>query len=125
MEPIGIIHSPFQDKSLIPSQSTKAPEIEAYIEIFAKYEAGIMGLENLDKILIIFGFHKNTRADLQTVPKHGTELKGIFATRSPYRPNHLGVSIVKLEKIEGNIIYFSGCDMLEGSPVWDIKPQIK
>ena len=125
INPIGIIHSPFTEKSKIPSQSTRAPQVKAYIELFPKYEIGTMGLETGQKLLIVFGFHRNKRADLQTIPKHGSKLKGIFATRSSHRPNFLGVSVVKLEKVEENRLYFSGCDMLDGSPVWDIKPQIK
>jgi tRNA-Thr(GGU) m(6)t(6)A37 methyltransferase TsaA len=125
MQPIGIIHSPFTEKSQIPSQSTKAPDVKAYIELFSKFQKGSLGLKAGQKILIIFGFHQNKRADLQTIPKHGNKLKGIFATRSPHRPNFLGVSVVKLDRIESNKLHFSGCDMMEGSPVWDIKPYIK
>jgi tRNA-Thr(GGU) m(6)t(6)A37 methyltransferase TsaA len=99
--------------------------VKAYIEIFPKFQKGIMGLEAEQEILIIFGFHQNNSAKLQIIPKHGNKLKGIFATRSPHRPNFLGVSVVKLEKIEENKLHFSGCDMLDGSPVWDIKPHIK
>jgi len=119
IEPIGFIHTPFKN----PKDVDIGEEKEGIIEILEKYSNGLEGLERFEEILLVWGIHLSKRADIMTYPRYAPEeLKGIFATRSPHRPNHIGVSVLKLQKREKNKLYVKGVDMVDGSPTFDIKP---
>ncbi len=130
LSPIGIIHSPYKEKFSIPRQPSLV-DIPAKIELYPPYDNDIAfrGLEEFSHIWIIFQFHKiNEEEEKLSVrpPRLGGNIeKGVFATRSPYRPNRLGLSVVKFLKLEKNILHFSGGDFLDLTPVYDIKPYIK
>ncbi len=123
--PIGIIHSPYKQPKDIPIQGKFKSDVIAYIELNPEYTPGLKDLDEFSHIIIIYYFHKSQREELQARPFLEDITHGIFAIRSPHRPNHIGLSIVKLEKIEGNKVFFSQVDMLDGTPVLDIKPYVK
>jgi len=125
MQPIGVIHSPYKQVKDMPIQGRFKPDVKAYIELKEQYTAGLKDLDGFSHIILVYYFHKSQREDLQSKPFLENEVHGIFAIRSPHRPNHIGISIVKVESIEGNKIYFSQVDILDGTPLLDIKPYVK
>lgn len=129
MKPIAVIHSLFKEKFSIPRQPGLV-SFESRIELLAPYNRpeAIMGLEEYSHIWIIFKFHQTEDSNSLTVrpPRLGGNTRlGVFATRSPNRPNNLGLSLVKLERIDGTNLIISGGDFLDQTPVLDIKPYIK
>ncbi len=122
--PIGIVHSPFLKAEGTPIQPAAAMNTEAIIEIFPEFCEGLVDLEHFSHIFILFHLHRATKRDLKVIPFLDTKPHGVFATRSPGRPNSIGVSVVFLNKIEGNKLYVQNIDILDGSPVLDIKPYI-
>jgi len=126
MHPIGIIRSPYTNGTNMPIQGIFNSATEAYVELKDKYAGG--GLKDLDEFshaIILYYFHKSQREDIEGQPFLEVNQHGIFAIRSPHRPNHIGLSIVKIKRIEANKVYFSQVDMLDGTPVLDIKPYVK
>ncbi len=129
---IGILHTGFAEKFGIPRQASLADDIPGRLELIGEYRRdGILeGLERYTHLWIIWGFSEKMTSQWKTkvrAPKAGGILKtGVFATRSPDRPNHLALSAVKIERIipEEYTILFSGADMMDGSPVYDIKPYL-
>jgi tRNA (adenine37-N6)-methyltransferase len=125
MEPIGIIHSPFRDIENMPIQPRGAAHIEGTVHIRESYVEGLKDLEAFSHIYLIYVFHKAERIRLTVTPFMDSVERGVFATRSPLRPNHIGLSIVQLIKIENNILTVKGIDMLDQTPLLDIKPYIR
>lgn len=135
LAPIGIVHSPFKEKFGVPRQSGLANEIQATVELYPPYNdyQAFRGLENFDYIWIVFYFHQSDNSQWSPVvrpPRLGGNKKvGVFATRSPFRPNGLGLSLVKLGKININNdkvqLLIWGHDLVDGTPILDIKPYIK
>lgn len=125
MHPIGIIHSPYKESRNIPIQGTFKKEVEAWIELKDRYVSGLKGLDKFSHMIIIYYFHKSQREEIEGKPFLEQDKHGIFAIRSPHRPNHIGLSIVKIKSIRGNRIYFTEVDVLEGTPLLDIKPYVK
>jgi tRNA-Thr(GGU) m(6)t(6)A37 methyltransferase TsaA len=125
ISPIGIIHSPYKQTKDIPIQGKFKPDITAYIELKDKYAPGLKDLDGFSHAIIIYYFHKSQKEQIIGKPFLEDEEHGIFAIRSPHRPNHIGLSIVKIERIEENKLYFSEVDVLDQTPVLDIKPYVK
>ena len=124
IEPIGIIHSPYNTLEDMPIQPKSAPEVEGYLLIDDKYLDGLKDLDGFSHIYILFSFHKASRTELIVKPFMDENLRGVFSTRSPLRPNHIGISIVELVGIKGNKVTIKGVDTLDGTPLLDIKPYI-
>jgi len=135
IKPIAHIHSDYKSKFGIPRQSGLAPDSIAVIEFASVYRNtdALRGLDGFSHIWLIWGFSEIANAEWSPTVRPprlgGNERKGVFATRSPFRPNNLGLSAVKLEKIDiGNpanpLIYVSGADLLDGTPIYDIKPYV-
>lgn len=120
--PIGYIESPFKDVKDIPPQSIYAKDQKAVIHIKEKYREGLKDLEKLTHIIVLFHFNKSKDFELVTKTPWSDEKKGVFSTRSPRRPNAIGMSIVKILEVVENKITIEGVDMLDGTPVLDIKP---
>ncbi len=121
-KPIGYIQSPYKTKESTPLNGMQFPEQEAVLEIKEEYAAAIADMEVGKSYEVLFWFDRVADVKLQ-VPFRGTgPMTGIFSTHAPYRPNPIGATIVKVTKIEGHRIYFTGVDMTDGSPVLDIKP---
>jgi len=125
MHPIGIIHSPYKESKNIPIQGIFKDGIEAWIELKDKYVKGLKDLDKFTYAIIIYYFHKSQREEVEGKPFLEQDKHGIFAIRSPNRPNHIGFSIVKIKSIKGNKMYFTEVDVLDGTPLLDIKPYVK
>lgn len=119
---IGKIKTPWHTLENMPIQPTGAKGIKGVIELAPEYSKGLKDIESFSHIILIYQLHLVTEPQLEVVPFMDTEIKGIFATRSPKRPNKLGISTVEIEKVEGNKIHILGVDMINNSPLLDIKP---
>lgn len=123
-EPIGIIHTPHKTKDGMPIQSNGAKGIKGQIIIKEEFALGLTDLEGFSHIFLIYNFHKSIGFELLSTPFLDDKKHGVFATRVPKRPNPIGISVVRLLKIEKNIIYIENVDMLDETPLLDIKPYI-
>jgi len=123
--PIGVVHSPFKEPfSRAPKTPSERRDYQGTIEIYPEFKDGLRDLEGFSHIIVIFYFHKAKYSGLIVKPYLDDNYKGVFATRFPNRPNLVGSSVVQLLEINGNILNIKGLDMIEGSPVIDIKPYI-
>jgi len=122
--PIGIIHSPYKNLEGMPIQPVGARDVKGIIEIKNEYEDGLKDLDGFSHIILIYHLHLSKGYRLDVKPFLDTEKRGIFATRSPKRPNQIGLSVVRLEKVEGSNLYISDVDIIDGTPLLDIKPYI-
>ena len=123
--PIGRIRSPFDSLEGMPIQPSGAKEVEGTIELHGALEEGLQDLEGFSHIILLYHFHKNDGYTLKLTPFMDTEERGVFSTRAPRRPNMIGMSTVELICIEGNILHIKGVDVLDGTPLIDIKPYVK
>lgn len=121
---IGTIHSPFKELKNMPIQPAGAKNIEGEIVISSDYTDGLKDLESFSHIYLIYHFHKVSEARLKIIPFMDTKEHGIFATRAPLRPSPIGISIVELIGRQGNRLRIRGIDVLDGTPLIDIKPYI-
>jgi tRNA-Thr(GGU) m(6)t(6)A37 methyltransferase TsaA len=123
-KPIGVIHTPFKTLKGIPIQSIMSDE-KGIIEIFDEYLPALKDLDGFGYIYCLYLFDMvKLPVPLQSKPFLDDEIKGVFAIRTPFRPNPIGISILKLLKIEGNEIHVSDVEMLDKTPILDIKPYI-
>ncbi len=122
---IGIIHSPFKEREGMPIQPIGAKGVKGQIVIFPEFKDGLKDLDGFSHIILLFNFHLSTNYKLLVKPFMEDTIRGVFATRAPRRPNQIGMSIVKLESVEDNILHISNVDIVDGTPILDIKPYIK
>ena len=122
--PIGIIHSPFTQMIGTPIQSAFSKDGKGTVEIFPQFKRGLKDLKGFSHIILIYHFHKSKGYRLLCRPFLDKVERGIFATRAPARPNPIGLSIVRLNKIKDNILSVASLDVLDGTPLIDIKPYI-
>jgi len=126
VKPIGVIHSPYRRPVDIPRPKKYDPHrhdaTRGEIEVFPEYEEGLKDIEGFSHLIVLFSFHKSDKTHLTAHPPYQNKPRGVFATRSPHRPNLIGMTVVELHGREGNILRISGIDMIEGTPVLDIKP---
>ncbi|MEX1299934.1 MAG: tRNA (N6-threonylcarbamoyladenosine(37)-N6)-methyltransferase TrmO [Desulfotignum sp.] len=125
IKPIGVILSPFQTIEQMPIQPKGAAGTNGQVQIEDAFLPGLKDLEGFSHIYLIYSFHKANRTELTVVPFMDTRTRGVFATRSPLRPNHIGISIVRLEKIQDNLLHVLDIDVLDGTPLLDIKPYME
>jgi tRNA (adenine37-N6)-methyltransferase len=125
MKPIGTIYTPFTNIKNMPVQPKGAKEVIGKIHIKEEYIQGLKDLEGFSHVYLIYHLHKVTKTNLLVIPFLDTVERGIFSTRSPQRPNHIGLSITQIEKIEDGVITIKGIDVLDETPLLDIKPYIK
>ena len=123
-EPIGVIHSPFKEPKGTPIQTASAKSIAGTVEIFSEYVKGLQDLEGFSHIILIYHFHLSKSLSLTTKPFMDNKPHGIFAIRGPSRPNPIGISVVQLIKIKDNILHVQDLDIVDGTPLLDIKPYI-
>lgn len=134
---IGKINSPFKEPSGMPVQPKAGRGIKGIIELHPEFVEGLADLDGFSHIVIVFHLHSPKKLNvsrlrsflgldrpykLKVIPFMDTVERGVFATRAPIRPNQIGISTVRLERVEGNKVYFQDCDMIDGTPVLDIKP---
>ena len=124
LKPIGIIHSPFKQAEGTPIQPAFAEAAEGIVEVFNEYTEGLKDLDGFERIWLIYWLDRAKVFKLQVIPYMDTQKRGLFATRAPSRPNPIGVSSVKLKQIMGNKIYVQGLDILDETPLLDIKPYV-
>lgn len=126
--PIGVIHSPFQEEAGTPIQPIMASDdAVGRVEVFPEYADGLKDLEEFERVYLIYWFHRARPVEpgrLRVRPYMDREERGLFATRAPARPNPIGMSPVRLQRIEGNVLYVARIDILDGTPLLDIKPYV-
>ena len=120
MQPIGVIHSPFTEKYKTPIQASRSQAI-GVVEIYLEFADGLNDIEALSHIYLLYAFHQSLGYKLQVKPFLDDQEHGVFATRYPYRPNPIGISIVKLLSRKENTLTVEGIDTLDGTPLLDIK----
>jgi tRNA-Thr(GGU) m(6)t(6)A37 methyltransferase TsaA len=126
LRPIGFARTPFSDRASAPRQPAVAQGVRGTIELLpsSKFEHALEDLDSWDHIWIIFWFHLNEGWRPKVLPPRSKKRRGVFATRSPYRPNPIGLSVVELEAVEGLTLKIRNVDLLDGTPVLDIKPYV-
>ncbi|MFO7558407.1 MAG: tRNA (N6-threonylcarbamoyladenosine(37)-N6)-methyltransferase TrmO [Desulfobacterales bacterium] len=124
MKPIGTIHTQFTKPEGMPIQPAGAAGVKGTVEVFDEYRAGLKDLDGFSHIILLYVFHRSKGFRLEVVPFMDTEHRGLFATRAPRRPNPIGLSVVQLDGIENGILQVRNVDMLDGTPLLDIKPYV-
>ncbi len=124
MHPIGVFHSPLTPESGAPRQGRMAPEIKATIEVFPEYERCVEGLESFTHVYVLFVFDRSGKWTPDVRPPGSKRSRGLFATRSPNRPNPIGLTAVRLVGREGRFLHVEGVDAFDNTPVVDIKPYV-
>ncbi len=124
MRPVGFVRSPYRETAQVPKGCGARHEAEGTIEIEPEFEEGLLDIEGFSHLYVIWVFHESEGYALVGTPPTDTRPHGVFATRSPYRPNPLGLTVVRLLGREGRRLRVRGLDMLDGTPVLDIKPFI-
>ncbi|MFY9813347.1 MAG: tRNA (N6-threonylcarbamoyladenosine(37)-N6)-methyltransferase TrmO [Dehalococcoidales bacterium] len=121
---IGMIYTPYSKKENTPIQGCFAPNNKGYIELLPEYTEGLQGISGFSHLILIYFFHQAEGCALLTKPFLDKDKKGIFAIRHFNRPNPIGLSVVKLYGVKDNILNIGGVDMLDGTPLLDIKPYV-
>jgi tRNA-Thr(GGU) m(6)t(6)A37 methyltransferase TsaA len=122
--PIGIIHSPFRELEDMPIQPVGAAGVKGTVEVFNDFCPGLKDLDDFSHIILLYHFHRSHSFNLHVVPFMDSETRGLFATRAPKRPNPIGLSVVQLDKIEDGVLHIQNVDILDGTPLLDIKPYV-
>jgi len=122
--PIGTVHSPFKEPPGTPIQPTASPDTQGVVEVFPEYQEGLQDLDGFSHIFLVYYFHLSQGFSLKVKPFLDDRRRGLFATRAPARPNPIGISIVRLDKIDGNRLYIREMDIVDGTPLLDIKPYV-
>ena len=125
IQPIGIIRSPYQEVKGMPIQGIFAGDVEGTVELKPQYADGLNDLEEFSHAILIYYFHRSGSEQLVGKPFLQNKEHGIVAIRSPHRPNHIGLSVVRIRSIEENRLHFSEVDILDGTPLLDIKPYVR
>ncbi|MBN2169507.1 MAG: tRNA (N6-threonylcarbamoyladenosine(37)-N6)-methyltransferase TrmO [Actinobacteria bacterium] len=127
MKAIGIIHSPFKNPKDMPIQPAYAGKAKGQVLVYSEYEEGLKDIDGFSHIKLIYYFHlagNEKEVQLRRRPYLDSEAHGIFAIRHFSRPNPIGVSVVKLKSVEGNVLNVEGIDVIDGTPLLDIKPYV-
>ncbi|MBM3320090.1 MAG: tRNA (N6-threonylcarbamoyladenosine(37)-N6)-methyltransferase TrmO [Candidatus Eisenbacteria bacterium] len=123
-ELIGVIRTPFTKLEGMPIQPTGAAGVRGTVEIFPDFAEGLKDLDGFSHIVLIYHFHRASTPKLTVPPFLDSEKRGVFATRAPSRPNPIGFSVVRLVRVEGMILHIENVDILDGTPLLDIKPHV-
>ena len=124
MRPVGFVRSPYSETAEVPKGFGAKHEAEGTIEILPEYELGLTDIEGFSHLYVIWVFDRSDRCELLGTPPTDTTPHGVFATRSPLRPNPIGLTVVRLVHRDGPTLHVAGLDMLDGTPVLDIKPYL-
>ncbi len=122
--PIGLVHTPFKEIEGMPIQPTGATGVQGTIEILPDFVEGLQDIEGFSHIILLYHFHRVEAASLTVPPFLDSRPHGVFATRAPKRPNPIGLSIVRLLRREENILHVENIDLLDETPLLDIKPYV-
>ncbi|MCA9969437.1 MAG: tRNA (N6-threonylcarbamoyladenosine(37)-N6)-methyltransferase TrmO [Anaerolineales bacterium] len=124
LQPIGLIHTPFSTPQGMPIQPAGAAGVVGTVELLPAYQAGLQDLDGFSHLILLYHFHRSQGFDLQVVPFLDTQPRGLFATRAPRRPNPIGLSVVRLIAVDGCVLHVQDVDMLDGTPLLDVKPYV-
>ena len=124
LKPIGVIRTPYKESKGMPIQGKFKRGVTGTARVFPEYKDGLKDIEGFSHVILIYYFHRSKEEQFLGKPFLEDIKHGIFAIRSPHRPNHIGFSIVKLEGVEKNVVKFSEVDILDGTPLLDIKPYV-
>ncbi len=124
IRPIGVFHSPLTPKTGAPRQGRLAPEVKATIEVFPEYEGCVAGLESFSHVYVLFVFDRSKKWTASVRPPRAKTSRGLFSTRSPNRPNPIGLTVVRLVGREGRMLHVEGVDAFDNTPIVDIKPYV-
>jgi tRNA-Thr(GGU) m(6)t(6)A37 methyltransferase TsaA len=122
--PIGTIHSPFRDVEGVPIQSAAAAGIRGSVEVLPELVEGLQDLGGFSHVVLLYHFHLVRESRLTVTPFLDSCPRGVFATRAPTRPNPIGLSVVKLLGVEANVLHVENVDIVDGTPLLDIKPYV-
>jgi len=122
--PIGIIHSPFTVLTEMPVQPAGAKDVQGEVHLREDLCAGLKDLDGFSHIMLLYHFHKNSGFSLSVTPFMDTVERGLFSTRAPRRPNAIGISVLRLTRIEGCVLHVLDVDVLDGTPLLDLKPYV-
>lgn len=124
IEPIGVIHTPFDNPQGMPIQPTGGADVEGRVEVFEPFADGLKDIDGFSHLILLYQFHRSSGFKLQVVPFMDTVSRGVFATRAPRRPNPIGFSVVRLNRVESRVLHISNVDILNNTPLLDIKPYV-
>jgi tRNA-Thr(GGU) m(6)t(6)A37 methyltransferase TsaA len=122
--PIGIIHTPFRDAADMPIQPPGATGVTGTVAVEESYRDGLRDLDGFSHLILLYHFHLSNGYTLQVKPFMDDKEHGVFATRAPRRPNPIGLSVVRLVRIEGSLMHIEDVDIVDGTPLLDIKPYV-
>jgi tRNA (adenine37-N6)-methyltransferase len=123
-QPIGFVSSPYNDKSEIPKGINAKHDVEGVLTIMPEFEPGLTDIEGFSHLFVLWEFHRSQSFDLIGIPPFDDRPHGVFATRSPRRPNPIGLTVVSLLRRENLLLHVRGVDMLDGTPILDLKPYL-
>lgn len=124
MQSIGVIHTPFTEREGMPIQPAGAAGVKGTVELLEAYRAGLKDLDGFSHVILLYHFHRSQGFSLEVVPFLDSQSHGVFATRAPKRPNPIGLSVVQLDKVENGVLHIQNVDILDGTPLLDIKPYV-
>jgi tRNA-Thr(GGU) m(6)t(6)A37 methyltransferase TsaA len=124
MRTIGVVRSPYKSTDQVPKGLGAQHEAEGILEILPEFELGLTDIEGFSHLVVIWAFDRSDNFELLGKPPSDTRPHGVFATRSPRRPNPIGLTIVELLRRDGCMLHVRGIDMLDGTPILDIKPYL-
>jgi tRNA-Thr(GGU) m(6)t(6)A37 methyltransferase TsaA len=121
---IGHVRSPYTETNQIPKGPGAQHDAAGILELLPEFEAGLLDIEGFSHLFVLWVFHKSEAFDLVGTPPFDDRPHGVFATRSPRRPNPIGLTVVTLERRDGRLLHVRGVDMLDGTPILDLKPYL-
>jgi tRNA-Thr(GGU) m(6)t(6)A37 methyltransferase TsaA len=124
MRPIGYVRSPYGDAAQVPKGCGAEHDAVGVIEILPEYEQGLTDIEGFSHLFVVWVFDQSEGYDLMVTPPTDTTPHGLFSTRAPWRPNPIGLTVVRLLKRDGRELHVAGVDMLDGTPILDLKPYL-
>jgi tRNA-Thr(GGU) m(6)t(6)A37 methyltransferase TsaA len=122
--PIGVINSPLKEPKGTPIQPSATNGVEGTVKVFPKYTDGLKDLKGFSHIILLYHFHLSKKESLEVKPFMDEQPRGVFATRAPSKPNPIGISVVRLVRMEGNILHVRDVDVVDRTPLLDIKPYV-
>jgi len=122
--PIGIIHSPYRDAANMPIQPPGAAGVAGTVAVDEKYKEGLKDIDGFSHLILIYHFHLSRGFSLQVKPFMDDVERGVFATRAPRRPNPIGISLVRLARVDGTLLHIEDVDIVDGTPLLDLKPYV-
>jgi tRNA-Thr(GGU) m(6)t(6)A37 methyltransferase TsaA len=124
-EPIGVIHTPFKTRENMPIQPSGGKGVDGVAVLRPELADALADVDGFSHVYLIYHLHRSRGYSVKVVPFLDTEKRGLFATRAPRRPNPIGISVVRVKRVEANRLHFKDVDMLDGTPLLDIKPCVR